>query len=713
MRKGKVLAGMVILSMVLVSFANQTRADDAVPALSPVTTHSIKNDVSPLLRSINPISPKTAPYVREIPKFSIIERFSYSPLLKEATIDPLIQSWTGSPNMPFPERNFEGIGNIDATIPPDPNGDVGPNHFIQWVNVSFAVWDKNGNLLYGPAAGNTLWEGFGGPCETSNDGDPIVLYDRLADRWFMSQFALPNYPKGPFYQCIAVSQTPDPTGSWYRYAFLVSNTKMNDYPKFGVWPDAYYMSVNQFSSGTQTAAGAGAYAFERDKMLAGQPATFIYFDLFSIDRKLGGMLPSHLNGPNLPPFGAPNYFVQFDDDAAGYSRDQLEVWSFHVDWTNQANSSFTGPTLLATAPFDSNMCAYSVKCIRQPGTTAKLDAIADRLMNRLQYRNFGDRETMVLNHTVDANGANQGGIRWYELRKTGSDWSIYQQGTFAPDGDSRWMGSVAMDKAGNMALGYSVSSTATYPSIRYTGRLESDPLGTLPQGETTLIAGGGSQLSTSGRWGDYSSMSVDPNDDCTFWYTQEYYPASSSAGWHTRIGSFSFPSCGGEATYSISGTITSGGTALRGVTVALGGAANMTTTTDDSGSYSFSGLSDGNYTVTPSMTGYSFSPPSQPATIAGSSVSGINFTATSLGGPYGITGKISRGGAGLSGATVTLSGDANATTTTNAKGRYVFRGLANGHYAVTPTKTGLTFTPANRSVTVNGANVLRQNFSSP
>jgi hypothetical protein len=418
---------------------------------------------------------------------------------------------------------------------------------MQWINVSFAIYSKSGTLLYGPASGNTLWSGFGGPCETTNHGDPIVQYDHLADRWMVSQFSLPNYPSGPFYQCIAISQTGNPTGAWYRYAFQISATKLNDYPHFGVWPDGYYLSVNQFVGNTW--AGAGAVVFERDKMLLGQPAQAVYFDLFSVDPNLGGMLPSDLDGP-VPPLGTPNYFLQIDDNGYGYPQDQIEVWQFSVNWSNLSASTFTRATLLPTAAFDSDMCAGIRNCIPQPGTSVKLDPIADRLMYRLQYRNFGSHEAMVLNHTVDVNNTNRAGIRWYELRKSnspGSPWGIFQQGTFSPDATHRWMGSIAMDNMGNIGLGYSTSSSSAFPSIRYTGRLASDPLGQLPQGEGTFVNGTGAQTHTSSRWGDYSSLSVDPVDNCTFWYTNEYVQTSGSSPWLTRIGSFRLPGCSSPA----------------------------------------------------------------------------------------------------------------------------------------------------------------------
>ncbi|MBI3811886.1 MAG: DUF11 domain-containing protein [Nitrospirae bacterium] len=536
-------------------------SSEAVPLSAPVApsvVQSIKHDLSRPLRDIPPIPPALGPVEREIPKHPLPRTQGLNiPAVKIPTTDSLVQGLSPIFKMPSPIQNFDGVTNLNGVLPPDTEGDVGPNHYVQWVNLAFAIWDKTGAPpIYGPAAGNTLWTGFGAPCETSNDGDPIVQYDQLADRWLMSQFALPNYPNGPFHQCIAVSQTPDPTGAWYLYDFVVSNTKLNDYPKFGVWPDGYYMTANQFNADGSW-GGAGAFVFERDQMLLGNPAQMVYFDLFSVDPNLGGMLPSDLDGPTAPPIGEPNTFVQMDDDGLGYPADQLELWRFHVDWTIPGNSTFTGPTLLATAAFDSNMCSFSSNCIPQKGTTKKVDAIADRIMYRLAYRNFGTHESLVLNHTVDVSGKNHAGIRWYEIRNPWVTPVIYQQGTFAPDADHRWMGSIAMDGAGNIALGYSVSSSTTFPSIRYTGRLDGDSPGIMTQGEGVLMAGSGSQTSSSGRWGDYSMLAVDPTDDCTFWYTQEYYSVTSSSNWKTRIGSFKFVTCptgSPNADLSVTGT---------------------------------------------------------------------------------------------------------------------------------------------------------------
>ena len=457
------------------------------------------------------------------------------------------QRFAGTPLVPGAGRSFDGVGNVSGVLPSDTNGDVGPNHFFQTVNLSLAIYSKGTGttppaLLYGPFVGSTLWHGFGGPCETDNNGDPVVMYDHLADRWFMSQLALPNLcfglVIGPFYQCIAVSTTPDPTGSYYRYQFAFD--KLNDYPKFGVWPDAYYMTINQFTAVTLQWAGQGVIAIDRARMLAGQPASMVYFDLSSTDPNLGGMLPADLDGP-APPAGSPGYFVQMDDDAWGYSADQLQLWRFHVDWANPSASSFTGPDVLPTAPFDSDLCGDG-PCARQPDTTARLDALADRLMYRLQYRNFGTHESLVLNQTVDADGQDHAGIRWYEVRDPRGAPVIHQQGTYAPDADDRSVGSAAMDRVGNLAVGFTASGQhVSLDSVR--GAPGRRRAGRTTQGEADLMAGSGSQTHTSGRWGDYSALLVDPSDGCTFWYTSQYYAVTSEIAWRTRIGSFAFPSC--------------------------------------------------------------------------------------------------------------------------------------------------------------------------
>jgi hypothetical protein len=342
---------------------------------------------------------------------------------------------------------------------------------------------------------------------------------------------------------MAVSTSADPTGSYYRYDFLIDQTIFNDYPHYGVWPDGYYAAFDMFRG--NTFIGSEPVVFNRAAMVAGQPATMI---AFPPDRSNHSMLPADLDGTILPPAGEPNIYATVDLNGQA----ELRFFNFHADWANPTNSTFTPAGAVQVAPFNLPCSAqYGAPhlCIPQPGTSVVLDGLADRLMNRLAYRNFGDHQTLVTNHTVDAaNGQKDvnAAIRWYEFRSPSGPTfvpSLYQQGTYAPDLDSRWMGSVAMDRMGNLAAGYSVSSKTTYPSIRYAGRFASDPLGTLAQGETSLIAGGGSQTGGAGRWGDYSMMAVDPVDDCTFWYTQEYYSVTGERNWRTRIGSFKFPGC--------------------------------------------------------------------------------------------------------------------------------------------------------------------------
>jgi MYXO-CTERM domain-containing protein len=441
-----------------------------------------------------------------------------------------------------PSGSFTIIG-----VPPDTNGDVGPNHYVQTVNSDVTVFDKTGKALYGPAAINTLFSGFGGMCEQHNDGDPVVLYDPMADRWVISQFAVtvPTTPGGTvpagstWFHCVAVSKTADPTGAYYRYAFQYDH--MNDYPKMGVWPDAYYQTFNFFDMTTANSpfVGAKICAYDRASMLQGKTANQ---QCFLTNSNYGAVLPSDLDGRNLPPAGAPNTLVGLVDN------NNFAYWQFHVDWTNSANTKLTGPVNIAV-PAYTPACPNNQEntCIPQKGTTQQLDALSDRAMFRLAYRHFTDHESMVFTHSVVAN--NGTGIRWYELRMQNGVPVIYQQGTYAPDSNYRWLGSAAMDGAGNILVGYSLSGAQMKPAIHLAGRLAGDPLNQLARGETSLIDGAGAQLPLYGglqplsRWGDYSMMSVDPSDDCTFWFTNEYIQSDGSANWHTRVGTIQLPGC--------------------------------------------------------------------------------------------------------------------------------------------------------------------------
>ncbi|MDQ3707094.1 MAG: S-layer homology domain-containing protein [Chloroflexota bacterium] len=459
--------------------------------------------------------------------------------------DSVVQRYFGPMIMPTPILTFDGTDqstSFCACLPPDTNGDVGPNHYVQWNNSSIVMFTKTGTPVFGPVAGNTLFAGFPGRCQTENDGDPIVLYDQLAGRWFLSQFLASS----PYGMCIAVSQTSDPTGSYHRYEYHFSETDFYDYEKYGVWPDGYYMSANVFEG--DGGFHPSAMVYDRARMLEGLSASYVEFnpgDYF------GSLLPADLDGHTPPPPGSPNYFVS----TSGSSTD-LYLWKFFTDFSNPSAFRLEGPTILPVAPLDPNLCGGSRNCIPQRGTTARLDALGNRVMYRLAYRNMGTYESLLTNQSVDENGADHAGVRWYEIRSPRDNPVIYQQGTYAPDANHRWMGSMAMDRLGNIALGYSVSSSAEFPSIRYTGRSANDPLGEMSRGEATLYAGAGSQTNSSGRWGDYSMMSVDPVDDCTFWYTNEYYSATTNVAlWRTRIGSFKFESCtAATATPTATGT---------------------------------------------------------------------------------------------------------------------------------------------------------------
>ncbi len=431
----------------------------------------------------------------------------------DSVTDPVAQTSMGERSQRGPILNFKGVGNVNSVYPPDTDGEVGPDHYFQMINLSFAIWDKNGNKLYGPVDNATLWYGFAGPWTGTNDGDPIILYDHLADRWVASQFAI-NTDDGSYWELVAVSATGDPLGEYYRYAFEFP--AFNDYPKLSVWPDGYYATFNMFGGEVRGAVSS----FEREKMLAGEPdAQMVYFDMWGTF----SLLPADVDGPAPPP-ASPNYLVH----RRTWEDQNLEVYALQVDWNNPDNSSIDLIADLETQPYSSNLDGIS-----QPGTSVKLDDLASMLMYRLQYRNFDDYEVLLTNHTVRV--SNHAAVRWYELRREEGPWYIYQQGTYAPDDENRWMGSIAMNAAGEIALGYTVSSSNTYPSIRFTGRSADAPAGVMNYAEREMIAGQAPQTVLN-RWGDYSCMTVDPVDDYTFWYTQEY----SMGNWSTRIGSFDF-----------------------------------------------------------------------------------------------------------------------------------------------------------------------------
>ena len=487
------------------------------------------------------------------------------PIPAAGVADPVVQ--TSAPAAAAPTvTSFEGIGQGNITIsgaPPDPNAAVGPTQVVEVVNTSLGVFNKStGAFLLGPENTNTLWSGFGGTCQTTNDGDATVRYDRAADRWVVTQFANVRSTSGPYQECVAVSTSGDATGTWFRYAFQFAN--FPDYPKISVWPDAYYITYNTFNPAGTTFLGGEECAYDRAKMLTGAAATQ---QCFTTSTTFAAPLPADWDGSTAPPAGANNLMV-----TVGSTSTTLAYWRFHVDWTTPASSTLTGPTNLTVASYTLPCGGTGGTCIPQSGTTNQLDTLGDRMMYRSAYRNLGDHESVVLTHSV-ASGSTTG-MRWYELRLSGGVPSVFQQSTFAPDATARWMGSIAMDKAGGIALGYSAASSSLSPAIRVTGRVATDALNTMTQGETT-IQSGASQTGGLTRWGDYTSMAVDPSDDCTFYYTNQYLAAAGSFNWHTRIGHFVLPNCtappANDFSISVSptsGTVTAGGSTTATVSTA-------------------------------------------------------------------------------------------------------------------------------------------------
>ena len=575
----------------------------------PEITPDVKHDVSPPMRQLR-VPPRS-----DAPRERPLRTIPLGPGSNQP--DPVLQIGSGSLASTTAGLSFAGVGNGDYgfspnAAPPDTEGAVGSTQYVQWVNESFAVFDKStGGIVFGPMPGNTLWSGFGGGCETNNDGDPIVQYDKLANRWVFTQFSVST---APYLQCVAVSTTSDATGSYNRYSFSYGNIQFPDYPKLGVWPDAYYISFNIFNNGTSF-AGAKVCAYDRASMLAGLAATQQCFQLSS---SFGSLLPSDVDGPaSPPPTGTPNFFLNFGSN-------KLNLWKFHVDWATPANTTLIGPTSIPVAAFTA--ACNGGTCIPQSGTSQKLDSLGDRLMYRLAYRHFSDHDALVVNHSV-ATGSGNVGVRWYELRNPAGTPVVYQQGTFAPDSSYRWMGSAAMDQSGNIALGYSISSSSLHPAIGVTGRAPTDTLGAM-QTENVILQGGGSQTANLSRWGDYSAMTVDPVDDCTFWYTNEYLKANGTFNWSTWIYSFKLTGCGSTASpdFSISATPAS-------QTVTQGGGTSYTVNLTASGGYTGSAnLSVGGV---PNGASASFSP--NPVTGgSGSSSLAVN-SGTAIPGTYTLT----------------------------------------------------------------------------
>jgi hypothetical protein len=574
-----------VLSAALLMAVGATPAGSAPAKHDPLFTEAVAFDTSKPLRELAKTARASA---RRQPVRLGTER---GPTVKDKGFsgDAAIQDTsaaTAAATIGGTIANFEGLGQQDnfnvlarRVNPPDPVGDVGPNHYVEMVNLTFAVYSKTGTRLLGPVDLGALWAGF--PIEdcTDESGDPIVLYDQTTDRWLLTQFTTrglnPATPTLPFYNCVAVSQTGDPTGAYFRYAFITQADEEDggyffpDYPKYGVWRDTYIMTTRDF--GFDDRYGISVYGLEKNKLVDGNPrARAVQFFLEDRDVPINligdGLLPPDLDGRTKPKNDVPAPIVGTQDDGGPYGAtfDALNIWEFDVKWRSTPVASIVLKAQLPVAAFDSIFpCGVvpgsqppdSRDCLPQPGVTdgsQYLDILSYRQRPtwRLAYRNKGAYETMVTNQSVEALPG-VAGARWYEIRRTGGAYSVHQQGTYAPgDGVHRWMGSIAADKNGNMALGYSVvNGTDVFPGIRYTGRLAGDPLGQMTLGEGTVVNGTAAQTHVNSRWGDYTSMNVDPVDDCTLWYVNEYYTVEGAAqaplgnGWQTRIASFKLPGC--------------------------------------------------------------------------------------------------------------------------------------------------------------------------
>ena len=568
-------------------------------------------------------------------------------LSEERREDGAPQDVLRHPNIATPSLTFDGINNQDnlaafgfMLTPPDPTGEAGASHYIETVNILARIYSKVGTPMTPPFKVSSLFAALGGRCSTDDNGYPVVLYDQLADRWVISQQVF-NAPQ-PSHQCIAVSRTGDPMGAYYLYDFVMPGSDVYFYPQFGMWPDGYYMTSHRFNSAGTTFLGQSVFAFDRLEMLAGDAsAGFIHF---ALDAGHYGMLPSDMDGMTAPPANTPNYFAMMG--TTFNLGTTMRVFGFHADFATPANSTFSelpgSPLTVATYDTRSPSGRRDVEQPPPAGATHHLESIQDRLLHRLAYRNFGDRESLVVTHTVNVGpspttaAGHQAGVRYYEFRRSlpGGMFTVPEQATFAPDTHNRWVGSAAMDHQGNLAVGYNVSSTTIFPSLRYAGRLAGDAPNGLFQGEATLIAGSGVQLNTQNRWGEASAMTIDPADDCTFWFVGEYYTSASQMasqiGWLTRIGTFKFPGCtappSGIITGQVRDAVTSAPIANAMVTLNPGG---FSTATDASGSYSRQ-VPPGTYTATASASESFYNPSSATVVVTNGGTTTRNFSLTGV-----------------------------------------------------------------------------------
>lgn len=516
-------------------------------------------------------------------------------------------------SMPPPSLTFDGISNFDngavygnVFLPPDVTGDVGPQHYVQAVNSLLRIYDKNGNALSPLIRFSDLFAPLGTPCSMRNDGLPVVLYDQIADRWLISTYC--NYFP-PFRQMIAVSKTSDPLGGYYLYEYVMPNIRIGDFPKLAVWQNSYLMATEEFLGSDYY--GEGIYAFDRAKMLrgdSGPSAVYISRRSNSLTRRRG-MLPIELDGIKLPRASQQPLFASFTADEYGDAADAVRLYELRPDFASPVDSTFTelsGSPFLVD-PFDPTS-NDDRRDIAQPAPGEFLDANSDRLNFRAAYRIVGSTELIVMNQTVRTlpGATYRAGVRVYTLRRSGTgNFAIEENSTIGDTLSSRWIGSAATDNQGNIAVSYNFVNDIKKPSILYTGRLASEPVGTFRQ-EETIMAGSGVQKAFGWRWGDYTGMTVDPTDDCTFWTTGQYYTQASETasdfGWLTRIGKFKFNECTAPPKGTINGTVrNTGGVPLAGITVGLG---RYSRVSRSDGGYGPLPASPGGYQLTVSEPGY-------------------------------------------------------------------------------------------------------------
>ncbi|MBK8301972.1 MAG: carboxypeptidase regulatory-like domain-containing protein [Chloracidobacterium sp.] len=494
---------------------------------------------------------------------------------KAAAADP-IQTIAGSELSAVIGANFTAVA-AGGSAPPDTTLAVGPNHIIVWVNSRFSIFNKSGTILSGPTSGSALYAGMPNLCATTNRGDPILQYDRLADRWILSQFAFGSGTTAPYFQCFAVSTSGDPLGTYNKYSVefsAVAPSGLNDYGKLGVMPEAYYTSYNMFQgSPAGSNSGSGLCASDRVKMLAGDPTATTLCAPIAVYAGGGSYLPADLDGTTLPTNSTQGGIFIRQNTAPLITLIKLKPnFAAGTVTINDGFGGAAGTSISVPIPTTLRACnGTGGTCIAQPGTTNLLDTLGGRLMYRAAYRNRGGVDSLVFAQTVDPDGAGTrgGAMRWYEIRDPFSATpTLFQVGTFDEGGTGdRWMGSIAMNKNGDMMMGYSIANSATglKPSIGLTGRRASDPLNTM-QAETIAFTGLGVQLTGLTRWGDYTTMQVDPSDDEGFCYVGQYLPADGTFNWTTRVVCAKFPA----SSVTISGRVlTAQGRGVRNAVVRL------------------------------------------------------------------------------------------------------------------------------------------------